>query len=310
MAEPAPKAAPLDELLADPRLRAGPGDRYYDYCLEPYPPRRPLREGSRRSEAFLWASLEAAGGAHLRERIEPLLEAVRADVGRDQTVWGVKWAAGRLWWELYFYDPRDELPASKVEALRATLAPFVELRPEVAGTVRYMMFSFDLDPRSLERKRVDEINLYLTGTPEHAGRSYGCVASEEAPAHTTFELRNTYRFLDPKREIDVLLPLLEASVFADLSDERRLAQALMPRFFPCKRICVAKKRDRDGIYYSGIAIDQLADFFARFDYPAPLHALATEHAAAFEHLSFDVGVDLLQVGEELTYPKTSFYGTL
>jgi len=110
----------------DPRLKAGPSDGYFDYCLEPYAPRRPLTDPSRRAEAFLWASLEHAG---LRERMEPLLEAVRASAGRDLTVWGVKLDRGRLWWELYFYDPQDELPASKVEALRETLAPWVRLTP-------------------------------------------------------------------------------------------------------------------------------------------------------------------------------------
>jgi hypothetical protein len=289
------------EWLADPRLRAGSTDRYFDYCLEPYPPRRPLSDRSRRSEAFLWASLEHAG---LREPMEPLLEAIRASVGRDMTVWGVKLDRGQLWWELYFYDPRDELPASKVEGLRETLAPWVRITPELSGQ-RYMMVSFDLDGPTLDRGTIDQVDLYLTGTPEHAGRSY---AATGAPA--TFELRNTYRFLDPKREIDILLPLLEASVFADLRDEKRLAQALLPRFFPCKRICAAKKRDRDGIYFSGIAIDQLADFLERFDYPEPLRALATEHEQAFAHLSFDIGIDYRQEGMRLVYPKSSFYGTL
>jgi len=287
--------------LADARLRAGPDDRYFDYCLEPYPPRRPLKASSRRAEAFLWASLEHAG---LRERMKPPLEAVRASVGRDLTVWGVKLDRGRLWWELYFYDPRNELPASKVEALRETLAPWVRLTPRLSGQ-SYMMVSFDIDGPTLDRGTVDQVDLYLTGSPEHAGRSYAAVGD---PA--TFELRNTYRFLDPKREIDVLLPLLEASVFADLKDEKRLAQALLPRFFPCKRICVAKKRNRDSIYFSGIAVDQLADFLERFDYPAPLRKLATEHEAAFEHLSFDIGIDYRQEGEALVYPKSSFYGTL
>ncbi|MBO6933820.1 MAG: hypothetical protein JJ863_02555 [Deltaproteobacteria bacterium] len=296
------ESLPIATPLADPRLKAGPSDRYFDYCLEAYAPRRPLTERSRRSEAFLWASLEHAG---IRERMEPLLEAIRASVGRDLTVWGVKLDRGQLWWELYFYDPRDELPASKVEALRQTLAPWVALTPVLPAHQKYMMVSFDLDGPTLDRGTVDQVDLYLTGTPEHAGRAYAAVGD---PA--TFELRNTYRFLDPKREIDVLLPLLQASVFADLNDEKRLAQALMPRFFPCKRICAAKKRDRDGIYFSGIAIDQLADFLERFEYPAPLRALATEHEAAFEHLSFDIGIDYRQEGEALVYPKSSFYGTL
>jgi len=61
------------------------------------------------------------------------------------------------------------------------------------------MVSFDLDGPTLDRGQVDQVDLYLTGTPEHAGRAYAAVGD---PA--TFDLRNSYRFLDPKREIDIL----------------------------------------------------------------------------------------------------------
>ena len=37
----------------------------------------------------------------------------------------------------------------------------------------------------------------------------------------------------------------------------RLADIIMPELFECTKICVAKKRIADAIYYSGITVDQL-----------------------------------------------------
>ena len=117
-----------------------------------------------------------------------------------------------------------------------------------------------------------------------------------------YEVAPDQYVLDPKREIDELLSLLRPSTFPDLHSEAQLARALLPRFFPCKRLCVAKKRDR-GHLLLRIAIDTLADFLTRFDYPAPLVELAQETEAF-------VGLDLRDAEGELTYPKTSFDGTL
>ena len=85
----------------------------------------------------------------------------------------------------------------------------------------------------------------------------------------------------------------------------------MPELFECQKICVAKKRFADAIYYSGISVDQLLWFFRRFAYPAAIIAFVAEHRAGFEHLLFDVGIDYL-TGQDgrLLYPKTSYYSTL
>ncbi|HJL19317.1 MAG TPA: hypothetical protein RMH99_26870 [Sandaracinaceae bacterium LLY-WYZ-13_1] len=277
-----------------------PGDRYFDYCLEPYRPRRPPR-GKLRSENLLWKSLEVAGQL---EAMAPPLRALQAALGRDMVVFGVKHDGARLWWELYVYDPRKEDPRATVAGLREILAPWLRIAPAVHERAPYMMVSFDLDADVLARGSVEELNLYLTGTDEHMGRSYR-VRAEGA------ELTNTYRFLSPKREIDTVLGLLKSSLFVDYADPRTLPEVLIPELFACKKVCVAKKRDKDGVYYSGIDVDQLRWFLERFDYPAALRAFADACAARFDHLYFDVGLDVRQdESGAIVHPKTSFYGTL
>jgi hypothetical protein len=183
------------------------------------------------------------------------------------------------------------------------LRPWLDITPSVRESVPYMMFSFDLDGEILARRRLDTVSVYLTGSALHEGRSY------KLHGDGTAELDNTYRFLQPKSEIDVVLPLLQSSLWVDYREPKVLAQVLMAEFFACKRICIAKKRLRDGVYYSGI--DQLLAFLKKFRYPAALTSFAGEWAAQFDHLSLDIGIDYGQHRDgTIHYPKTSFYGTL
>jgi len=281
-------------------LPSSEADRYFDYCLEPYRPRRPWKD-KYRSENLLWHSLLI--GNALDELREPL-RAVQQSLGKDLTVWGVKWDGSRLWWEVYFYDPRKEDPNATITSIASVLSEWIRVVPRVAETIPYMMVSFDLDASVRARGSIDAVNLYLTGEKAHAGRSYRATGSG-------FELENTYRFIEPKRDIDEVLPLLRSSAFVDYSGRARLAEVLMPQLFACKKVCISKKRTCDAIYYSGINIEQLLWFFRRFSYPAALVDFVEKHQERFEHLYFDVGIDYrTDESGSICYPKTSYYGTL
>jgi hypothetical protein len=281
-------------------LESGADDRYFDYCLEPYRPRRPWR-GKLRAENLLWLTL-AVGGA--LDELRPPLLALQEVLGRDMTVWGVKWDGSRLFWEIYVYDPDKEDPNATLAGITRTLGPWLRVLPAPRETTPYTMVSFDLDETIARRGTVDEVNLYLTGGPGHAGRSYKTRAG-------SFELENTYRFLDAKREVDQILPLIKASVFVDYTQRVQLSRVLIPELFACKKICVAKKRARDGVYFSGIAVEQFIFFLKRFAYPHGIVDFVTRRRESFEHLSFDVGIDYAASDDGgVIYPKTSFYGTL
>jgi hypothetical protein len=283
-----------------PLLESGPDDRYFNYCLEPYRPRRSWR-GKLRSENLLWLSLDVGGAL---DALQPPLRALQDALGRDMTVWGVKWDGTTLFWEIYVYDPEREDPATRVGAIARVLQPWLQVVPTVADTVPHAMVSFDLDRETAARGTIPDVNVYMTGEQGHAGRSYKVRAG-------SVELENTYRFMDPKREIRALLPLVKASVFIDYSDPSRLSKVLFPELFACAKVCVAKKRSRDGVYFSGIAVEQLLFFLRRFAYPAALRDFVTSHQSRLDHLSFDVGIDYCtDEAGAVAYPKTSFYGTL
>jgi hypothetical protein len=280
-------------------LPSGPGDRFFDYCLQPYQPRRPPT-GKLRAENVFRRALQAMG---CLDAFGQPIAALQQALGRDMTVWGIKHDGTSTWCELYVYDPRKEEPAATLGALRETLAPWARILPEVRESVPYMMVSFDLFADTFDRGEVPEVNLYLTGTPEHEGRSYRVTA-------TSRELENTYCFMEPKRDIDRLLSLLRSSLFVDYGDPRVLSRVLVPELFACKRVCVAKKRHRDGIYFSGIDVDQLLWFLRALAYPATITSFVAQHRGGFEHLYFDVGIDYEQHPDgSIAYTKSSFYGT-
>jgi len=278
--------------------RTAPTDRYFDYCLQPYRPRRPP-EGKLRSDNLLLETLAQAG---LLDAALPVVEALQRGLGRDMVVWGAKHDGARYFWELYVYDPQREAPEASVAGLTELLAPHLRVVPTVRETVPTMMVSFDLDADVLASGEVRALNLYLTGTDEHMGRSY--VVTEDGA-----ELDNTYRFLRPKPDVDLVLGLLQSSLFVDLSDPVALARVIPPELFACKRVCVAKKRHRDGVYFSGIDVEQLLWFLRRHGYPAPLIRFVDTHAADLDHLYFDVGLDYAPGEDGVRFVKTSFYGT-
>lgn len=276
-----------------------PGDRFFDYCLQIYAPRCDPA-GKLRGESLLWHSLEVAG---LGPAHDEVFHGLRAAAGRDMTVFGVKWFEGRLSWEMYFYDPQREDEQITAAALRETLGETLRIVPEVPDTTRYFMYSFDLDGEILAAREVPELNVYLQFFEGQGGYSYAVRADHR-------ELRNTYRFLQPKLEIDAILHQVRRSLWVDVS-RVRLADIVMPELYECSKICVAKKRFNDAIYYSGITVDQLLWFFDRFAYPREISSFVREHYAGLEHLLFDVGIDYLMGPDgRLSYPKTSYYSTL
>ncbi|HYD50572.1 MAG TPA: hypothetical protein VEB21_19605 [Terriglobales bacterium] len=274
-------------------------DRYFDYCLQPYDPIRDPR-GKLRSESLLWNSLDVVAAP---TELDAVLRAVQLAAGRDMTVVGIKHQAGRLWWELYFYDRQKDDPSVRAAGIAAACAPWVHIAPLPSESIPYFMFSFDVLPDTVERGRVDLVNLYLPYYEVQGGRSYKLSARG-------LEMDNVYRFLHPKMEIREILHEIRQSVFVDYG-RVSLARVLLPELIDCNRICVAKKRYADAVYYSGIDVGQLLFFLRTFDYPRPIVSFVETHRGRLDHLRFDVGIDYtMNPDGSLAMTKSSYYATL
>jgi hypothetical protein len=281
---------------ARPLVPATDEDRFFDYCLQPYDPLRDPR-GKLRSECLLWNSLDVAAAP---PSLDAALSAVQRTAGRDLTVIGVKHQAGRLWWELYFYDRLKEDPAVRAASIIDTVAPWFRVVPRPRETVPYFMFSFDLQPETAAGGSVDVVNLYLPYYEVQGGRSYKLSGDR-------LEMDNVYRFLHPKTEIRHILHEIRQSVFVDFT-RVQLSRVLWPELIDCNRICVAKKRFADAVYYSGIDVGQLLFFLRALDYPAEIQAFVATQRAQLDHLRFDVGIDYtMQPDGSIVMTKSSYY---
>jgi hypothetical protein len=291
---------PARELAAPrPLARITDEDRFFDYCLQPYDPLRDPR-GKLRSESLLWNSLDAAGAS---PALDDALRAIQSTAGRDMTVFGIKHQAGRLWWELYFYDRLKEDPAVRAASIIDSVAPWFRIVPRPRETVPYFMFSFDVRPDTADGGTVDVVNLYLPYYEVQGGRSYKLSADG-------LEMDNVYRFLHPKTEIRHILHEIRQSVFVDYS-RVSLSRVLLPELIDCNRICVAKKRFADAVYYSGIDVGQLLFFLRLLQYPSPIIEWVDAHRGELDHLRFDVGIDYtMEPDGSIVMTKSSYYGTL
>ncbi len=274
----------------------GDGDRYFDYCLQPYQPRRPTA-GKLRSENLFWRSVDLAAAA---PAIEPAVRALQQGAGRDLTVFGIKHQAGRMWWELYFYDVDRGQGALRSSDVPALVRPHLAFTVAARESLPYFMFSFDLHP---DARAVDSLNYYLSAYQVQGGRSYKLQGDR-------IELENSYRFYHPKLEVQELLHDLRTSALVDYT-RVPLQQALLPELFACNRICIAKKRHADAVYYSGLDVEQLLFFLRRFGWPAAFNESIAQAQDRLDHLRFDVGIDFTMDGQgRVSTTKTSCYGTL
>lgn len=286
-------------LAPRPLAHATDEDRFFDYCLQPYDPLREPR-GKLRSECLLWNSLDVADAP---PALDDALRAIQRTAGRDMTVVGIKHQAGRLWWELYFYDRLKEDPAVRAASIIDTVAPWFQVVPRPRETVPYFMFSFDVHPDTAEGGTVDVVNLYLPYYEVQGGRSYKLSADR-------LEMDNVYRFLHPKLEIREILHDIRQSVFVDFT-RVPLSRVLLPELIDCNRICVAKKRCADAVYYSGIDVGQLMFFLRALGYPSPIVAFVEAHRAQLDHLRFDVGIDYtMRPDGSVVMTKSSYYCTV
>jgi hypothetical protein len=150
---------------------------------------------------------------------------------------------------------------------------------------------------------VDVVNLYLPYYEVQGGRSYKLTLDG-------LEMDNVYRFLHPKTEIRQIMHDIRQSVFVDYS-RVSLSAVLLPELIDCNRICVAKKRFADAVYYSGIDVGQLRFFLRRFGYPESIRDFVDRNRASLDHLRFDVGIDYtMNPDGSVVMTKSSYYATL
>ncbi|MEZ4385723.1 MAG: hypothetical protein R3A79_30670 [Nannocystaceae bacterium] len=277
--------------------RAPAGERHFDLAFVPYRPLRPSA-GKASGDALLWAALDAAGE---RARWEPLLRAIQRGVGRGRTIWGCSRGDAGTTWRLRLANPARE---RLVDALRGELGTALTIAPGLADDGAYDVLGIDLSPTVAAAGRVDAVTHYRRGDAPRTLTVEAVDAGGRRPAGDVL-------IVEAKREIGVALPRIKASRVVDFAGDRsRLGRALIPELFACRHLHVCRRGDVDALVYSGINVDHLLWFLARFAFPPALVDFARGERERLDHLLFDVEVAYRQSGAAIVYPETTLYGAL
>jgi len=275
-------------------------DVFYDYCLWEYRPIAP-HVGKLRSASLLAHSFEVAG---ITPRAFDLIPALRAGIGDSRTVWGVKRRGETLSWEFYFYDYRRRERTRSITKVLELLRPFVACEVRASEERPYFMFSLDItDDLLTGRQPLGEVHMYVgnVGSTVSSGICYELTPGGGA------RLENFYFFFDARRQTTEIAGKVASSAYLDAT-RLHIDQIIWPELRDCRVIVVANKQRSDGIYFSGITVDQLLFFLRRMHYPAALVRFIEERRGLLDHLTYDVGLDYRMEGDELVFLKSAYYG--
>jgi hypothetical protein len=280
--------------------RSAADDPYFDYCLWNYEPPTP-GAGKLRSINLLLHSFEVAGAD---PRLAEVSRAIREGMGSFQTVWGVKQnSGGGLSWEYYFYDYQRLLRESSIPKLLDIIAPYIKCSLRYSEERLYFMFSIDLDDALVTGARdMAEVNVYMgnIGSSVSSGICYSLTEGG-------LELDNLYYFFNAKEEIDTIAEKIVNSAHLDLP-KIDIDDILWPEMLDCPTIVVANKKNREGVYFSRIRVDQLIFFLKRMNYPEKLVSYVMGNQAALDHLLYDVGFDYVMEDGNIQILKSCYYG--
>lgn len=271
----------------------------FNYCLWPYEPRVPVA-GKLAAVNLLSRSFAAAG---VDARAYDLVETIRAGIGPWRTVFGIKWAEGRLSWEFYFYDYDRRERAVSISRVLEVIRPFGRSAIRVNENLPYFMFSLDVDDDLLSGRRdIDVVHMYVgnPGSTVSSGIAYAVHA-----AGVTLE--NFYFFFDARTQLAEARAKIACSARFDVT-RIDIERILHPEFVACRTICVANKQAADTVYFSEVDVDQLLCFVREFDYPGSLVRFVESNRSMLDHLRFDIGFDYVADGPDLRVVKGGLYG--
>jgi hypothetical protein len=274
-------------------------DKALNYCLWEY--ERPASaEDKLRSVNLLYRSFMVAGAD---ARAYAVVDAIRDAIGPFRTVFGIKWADGKLAWEFYFYDySRLSRNVSMTRVLSA-VRPWLPCAVVPNESSPYFMFSLDMNDDLLTgRGALDVVHMYVgnPGSTVSSGISYAVRAD-------TITLENLYFFFDAVRDAREVGDKVACSAVFDKS-QVSIDGVLVPELRGCKTICIANKQTRDCAYFSGVNVEQLLWFLRTRSWPGELTEYVTGNRTNFDHLLFDVGFDYRSDGRSLSILKYGLYG--
>lgn len=274
-------------------------DPYLDFCLWAYDPPSIINEPWRSANLLYDSFLEASAP----DEAYQLCSLLRENIGEWKTVWGVKQFDGQVSWEFYFYDYQRLEREVSLKRVLDSISQILPCRLSINEDSLYFMFSIDFDVQQLSlQQEMEEVNIYLGNLSESVSSGICYSLSDQG-----LLLDNLYYFFDAQQEKQTIVDKITSSMYLQCS-QINYDDILIPELRDCRTIVVANKKNRDGIYFSGITVEQLLYFLKLMQYPDSMISYLEKNQNHYEHLLFDIGIDYIMQDGEICYTKSSYYG--
>ena len=247
--------------------------------------------------------LDVLGVSKLRR----MAVALRNRFGQHTTLWGAKVpnregsvVEFELYWSIDGDSAAVQLPTEVAKTLRSWIdmessGCDLSMLDELVRRDALSMFSIDIDASALESGKVSKINVYLeypNGAAYFRSRAYECSRNnrfELSNVYTGFEIEHD-NVVDAHAKSSVHYPYNALKSYADCILKRPdLSSNFLSNLYPIRplMICHATKSfpSRDGMYFSGIDVDQLLFFLSRGS-----HGACSSRILSGISLGKDVGI--------------------
>lgn len=275
--------------------------RYFDYCHKPYLPIATSR-GKYLPDNLLDNSIQET---HYAKAFLRLKKKIVAAIGPWNTVWGVKWDGGALSWEFYFYNHKIKTDSIRTTNLLKVLSSqFIipDLSKINFERFPYFMWSLDINKDVLGSRKIQGVHAYVSGRADVLqGSSYYC-------RNTGYEFENHYDFFRIPQDMDQMMDKIQNSVVFSLEGASFIKRDLVKRLLPCSTVCLAIKKNQEGVYFSRVNVDQLIYFLEYFSYPDLIVDHVKRERKKLDHLLFDVAFDCALNKGKIVLGKSSYYG--
>lgn len=159
------------------------------------------------------------------------------------------------------------------------------------------MFSFDID----KRKIINTSHIYFEKCFADSFQAWSYQLSSEK-----VEFENHYEFFKPEKYPEIIKKIYNSPF---ITRESNILKILYPDLMKCKSICIAAKRNSNGIYFQGIDIKQFLFFLREFNYPQYIIEFLEKNKELLDYILYDVGFDYTIKNGKVTISKSAFYGT-
>lgn len=232
---------------------------------------------------------------------------VQAEVGINQTVWGLKKDGSEYSWEYYFYYPYQN-PKKEVNSIlhlvtkhfNTDTCMYPSNNPEFKGK-DYFMFSLDLDRKLCSDKKLNNLDIYL------GVKGYGNSYAWDPNDSLNLTHKNTYYFFKPNEVKELKKRFYE--ITGEFFPRTRMFNRYIMRYLLNSQIsiCLAIKPKSYCLYASGIPVNDLISFLYDLDYPQSFQDAIKSNHGKLDGLLFDVGVNFLI--NPFRIIKSGIYGT-